>query len=239
MKPIGGGVHWHRGTVNLDLAKWLVMGSVPSAFLGVILLRQLGHGAELEAFVRVALGIALLVVALGLVVRPVLRRLAARKESSAPVVVKRLPTLLVGVFGGLVVGMTSVGSGSIMMILLMMMYPRLKLSQLVGTDLVQAVPLVASAALGHVLFGDLQIGLTLSIIVGSVPGIYVGARLSSRAPDHVIRPILAVVLLASALKLLGIDSLTLGIIVLIAAMIGVLVAVAQARQASRIGVATG
>ena len=237
MKPVGGGVHWRRGTVNLSLAKWLVMGSVPSAFLGVLLLRQIGHGERLEAFVRVALGIALLVVALGLVVRPALRRLRATKESSAPVAVRPLPTLLVGIFGGLVVGMTSVGSGSLMMILLMIMYPRLKLSQLVGTDLVQAVPLVASAALGHLLFGDLHVGLTLSIIVGSLPGIYLGARFSSRAPDHFIRPILAVVLLASSLKLLGLDNLALGVVVLIAATIGVILMVVSAREATRMGVA--
>jgi uncharacterized membrane protein YfcA len=151
--------------------------------------------------------------------------------------VKPVWTLLVGVLGGLVVGMTSVGSGSLMMILLMIMYPRLKLSQLVGTDLVQAVPLVASAALGHLLFGDLHVGLTLSIIVGSLPGIYLGARFSSRAPDHFIRPILAVVLLASSLKLLGLDNLALGVVVLIAATIGVILMVVSAREATRMGVA--
>src|SRR5450432_2028852 len=75
MKPVGGGVHWRRGTVNLDLARWLVMGSVPSAFVGVLLLRHLGHGEQLQAFVKLALGIALLVVALGLIVRPAIRRL--------------------------------------------------------------------------------------------------------------------------------------------------------------------
>jgi uncharacterized membrane protein YfcA len=238
MKPVGGGVHWRRGTVNLELAKWLIMGSVPSAFLGVVLLRQLGHGEQLEALVKAALGVALLVVALGLVVRPALRRRRPSEESSAPIVVKPVSTLLVGIFGGLVVGMTSVGSGSLMMIFLMILYPRLKLSQLVGTDLVQAVPLVASAALGHVLFGDLHIGLTLSILVGSVPGIYFGARLSSRAPDHVIRPILAVVLLASSLKLLGLGNLALGVVVLIAASIGAVVTFMSARDATRLGIAT-
>jgi uncharacterized protein len=239
MKPVGGGVHWRRGTVNLSLAKWLVMGSVPAAFLGVLLLRKIGHGERLEAFVQVALGIALLVVALGLVVRPALRRLRAANESSEPLVVRQLATLFVGVFGGLVVGMTSVGSGSLMMILLMIIYPRLKLSQLVGTDLVQAVPLVASAALGHMLFGDLHIGLTLSIVVGSIPGIYLGARFSSRAPDHLIRPILAVVLLASSLKLLGLGNLALGVVILIAATTGAIVTVVSTRETTREGIGLG
>jgi hypothetical protein len=90
-----------------------------------------------------------------------------------------------------------------MIIMLLMLYPGLRLSSLVGTDLAQAIPLVASAALGHLLFGQFQPGLTLSILVGSIPGVYLGARLSARAPDHLIRPALVTVLTASALKLLG------------------------------------
>jgi uncharacterized protein len=109
----------------------------------------------------------------------------------------------VGVLGGLVVGMTSVGSGSLIIIALMALYPGLRASELVGTDLVQAVPLVASAALGHILFGDFSLDLTVPLLVGSIPGVWVGARLSSSLPGGVVRRALAFVLLASALKLLG------------------------------------
>jgi Sulfite exporter TauE/SafE len=122
--------------------------------------------------------------------------------------------VLIGVVGGLVVGMTSVGSGSLMIVLLLLLYPMLRSSELVGTDLVQAVPLVASAAVGHLLFGDFKLDLTLSLLVGSIPGVYLGARLSSRANDVVIRPALALVLVASGLKLLGVDNLQLGLLVL-------------------------
>lgn len=203
MKPIGGGIHFRRGSVNKELVKWLVLGSIPSAFLGVVLLKTLGHGAEMQGVVKTALGFALLVVASGLVVRPLLVRGRKPGDSSAPLQVKKLPTLLIGVTGGLIVGLTSVGSGSLMIIMLLMLYPRFKLSELVGTDLVQAVPLVASAALGHVLFGDFQFALTASILIGAIPGVFLGAQLSSRAPDHVIRPALIVVLLGSSAKLLG------------------------------------
>jgi uncharacterized membrane protein YfcA len=203
MKPIGGGVHFKRGSVNKELVKWLVMGSVPSAFLGVVLLKQLGGGAGLQGLVKHALGAALLVVAAGLVIRPILSRSRKPGDSMMPLQVKKLPTLLIGVVGGLIVGLTSVGSGSLMIILLLMLYPSFKLSELVGTDLVQAVPLVASAALGHILFGDFKLGLTASILIGAIPGVFIGAQLSSRAPDHVIRPALIIVLLASASKLLG------------------------------------
>jgi len=117
---------------------------------------------------------------------------------------------LIGVLGGLVVGMTSVGSGSIIIILLLVLYPALNARSLVGTDLVQAIPLVASAALGHIIFGDFQLGLTSSILIGSLPGVYLGARVSSRASDRIIRQALVFVLLASGLKLVNLGTVELG-----------------------------
>lgn len=231
MKPIGGGVHWRRGTVHLGLVKWLVLGSVPSAFLGVLLLRRFGSGAALQSNVKFALGVALLVVTVGLIVKPLLAGRKKPGESLLPFVVKPMPTLFIGILGGLVVGLTSVGSGSLMIILLLMLYPRLKLSELVGTDLVQAVPLVASAALGHLFFGDFKLGLTASILIGSIPGVFLGARFSSRAPDHVIRPALVVVLLVSGLKLVGMANKSLAIIAPAAIVLGVVYALRAQRRA--------
>jgi hypothetical protein len=210
MKPIGGAVHWQRRTVQRPLVKWLMIGSIPSAFLGVLLLRKLGSGAVLQTHIKLSLGIALLVVATGLVVRPLLSARRRPGDSMLPFVVKPIPTLLVGILGGIIVGITSVGSGSLIIIMLLMLYPRMKLSELVGTDLVQAVPLVTSAAIGHLLFGNFKLGLTASILIGSVPGVFVGARFSSRAPDYLIRPALIVVLLLSGMKLVGAPNLLLG-----------------------------
>jgi uncharacterized membrane protein YfcA len=99
--------------------------------------------------------------------------------------------------------MTSVGSGSLIIVLLLVAYPTLSAGQLVGTDLVQAVPLVGAAALGHLLFGHVAFGLAGSLMVGAIPGVVIGARISSRAADHVVRPILLVVLIASGAKLLA------------------------------------
>ena len=84
--------------------------------------------------------------------------------------------MLIGVVGGLVVGMTSVGSGSLMIVMLLVLYPMLRSSELVGTDLVQAIPLVASAAVGHLLFGDFKLDLTASLLVGSLPGRLPGSQ---------------------------------------------------------------
>src|SRR5438132_307058 len=109
----------------------------------------------------------------------------------------------VGAGGGLVVGMTSVGSGSLIIVALMLLYPRLTSAELVGTDLVQAIPLVGSAALGHLLFGQVKLDVTGSLLLGGIPGIWLGAHVSSRAPDRIVKPVLFVVLMATGLKLVG------------------------------------
>ena len=148
MKPIGGAVHWQRGTVQEPLVRWLMLGSIPSAFLGVLLLRKFGIGpGAAESGDKWRSASRCSSSSPGLIVKPLL---GARSGSPAtrriPFVVKQLPTLLIGIIGGLIVGVTSVGSGSLIIIMLLMLYPRLRLSELVGTDLVQAVPLVTSAA---------------------------------------------------------------------------------------------
>jgi thiol:disulfide interchange protein len=114
------------------------------------------------------------------------------------------------------VGLTSVGSGSLIIVALMALYPTLKASELVGTDLVQAVPLVASAALGHILFGDFKLALTTSLLVGAIPGVWVGAHLSARAPGGLVRRALAFILLASALKLLRVPDTETAVVLAIA-----------------------
>ncbi|BDZ42752.1 hypothetical protein GCM10025865_20510 [Paraoerskovia sediminicola] len=233
MKPVGSLVHLRRRTVNLDIVKWLCIGSIPTAFSGVLLMRALGDGEELEAMIRTALGIALLITLTGLFVRAYisLRERARLRDDPAsatvapagPILARPLPTILIGAIGGLIVGMTSVGSGSIIIIGLMALYPALKAGQLVGTDLVQAVPLVAAAALGHMFFGDLDLGLTIPLLIGSVPGAWIGAQLSSRVADGVVRRALAVVLLASSLKMLGVDNLTTVVLLVGSVIVGPLV----------------
>jgi len=218
MKPVGSFVHLRRGTVNLTLVKWLCVGSVPAAFMGVFVARWLGKASGVEDVVKYALGVALLLASAGLVAKAYLKLLerARRREAMIAedvqwrerpeVVVQPGLTVLIGAVGGLVVGMTSVGSGSLIIVALLLLYPVLSAGQLVGTDLVQAVPLVASAAVAHILFGDFQMAITTSLLIGSIPGVYLGARLSAYAPGGIVRRVLAVVLLASALKLLNVST---------------------------------
>lgn len=208
MKPIGGAVHLRRGTIHWSLVGWLVLGSVPAAFFGAFLLNQLGDSKHVQTQVKELLGWALLVASTAIVAKAVLtvrarRRMAPGEEPNVqPHSIKPVPTVLVGVAGGVIVGMTSVGSGSLMIVLLMLLYPRLSSKSLVGTDLVQAIPLVASAALGQFVFGHIDFGLAGALILGSIPGVYLGARFSALAPDTIVRPVLVAVLIASALALL-------------------------------------
>jgi uncharacterized membrane protein YfcA len=227
MKPFGGFVHARRGTVNWRLVGWLCAGSVPSAFAGVLLLRLLGPDEAVQQAVSVALGVALLLAAAGLVLKAWMGR---RRQVAGPapaIRVRPVPTVLLGALGGLIVGLTSVGSGSLIIVLLLVLYPKLRANDLVGTDLVQAIPLVLSAAIGHALFGDLKLGIAGAVLIGSVPGVLLGARISSRAPGGVVRAALVIVLLASALKLLTVPTVVVGVVTGAAVLAAVGVAVVR------------
>lgn len=217
MKPVGSGVHIRRRTVRWELVRWLCVGSIPAAASGVFILRAIGDSGDVQSAIKLLLGITLLLAAISMVFKAALQgrrtaRLRAAGIRPAPIKVRRIPTILIGALGGLLVGMTSVGSGSIIIVLLMLLYPGLRGAELVGTDLVQAVPLVASAALMHIFFGEFELGLTTSILIGSIPGVYVGARMSAKAPDGLIRPALVFVLLASGLKLVDVPTEMLGVL---------------------------
>ncbi len=212
MRPIGAAVHLRKRTVNLKLVGWMVLGSVPMAFLGTYLLHLLGNSKSAQKNVELALGVALLVGAAAMVLRYALDRRTgqARTRLVHEVVPRPVPTVLIGMVGGIVVGMTSVGSGSLMIVMLLFLYPLLGANQLVGTDLTQAVPLTLAAALGALAFGHVEFGVTASLIIGSVPAVFIGSLVSSSAPDRYIRPVITFVVAASGLKYVGLGTTALG-----------------------------
>jgi uncharacterized membrane protein YfcA len=224
MKPFGGFVHARRGTVRWPLVGWLCVGSIPSAFAGVLLLRLIGSDAVVQHVIQLALAVALLLAAGGLVVKAYSGRRSTADGAPAQLRARPLPTALLGAAGGLVVGLTSVGSGSLIIVVLLALYPALRANDLVGTDLVQAIPLVAAAALGHALFGDLHLDIAAAVLVGSIPGVLIGARMSSRAPAGFVRSALVVVLLASALKLFGLPNTVVALAVAATVVLGTAVA---------------
>jgi uncharacterized membrane protein YfcA len=212
MRPFGSAVHLRAGTVNLRLVRWMVLGSVPAAFLGAYVLHVMGHAKSAQQNIETVLGAALLIGAAAMVLRFFLDRRGGNGRTAGIMDIRPrpLPTIAIGIVGGLIVGMTSVGSGSLMIVLLLFLYPTIGAKQLVGTDLTQAVPLTLAAALGALIFGHVQIGVTASLIIGSVPAVLIGSFLSSTVPDRYIRPAIAFVIFASGLKYVGVGTTTLG-----------------------------
>ena len=204
MRPAGALVHWRRHTVNRRVAALLCVGSVPSAFLGTFVMDRIGTSAGAELDLRRLLGVALVVGGAAMIARPFLG--TTTPSLSVPLVVRTVPTILTGVVGGFMVGLTSVGAGSLMMAALMLLYPSMSGSELVGTDLAQSVPLAFGATMGALLFGHVGLSVTVAVILGAVPATFAGSLISSRSANRLIRPLITVVVLMSGLKYLGLGS---------------------------------
>jgi uncharacterized membrane protein YfcA len=205
-KTGGAIVHSREGSPNLALAKWLIIGSVPTALAGPHILQGVVDPEDVDDTLKLAIGFALLLAAATYALRLYinLRRVRAGGPQGDPNPrIRPVPTLLVGALGGLLVGITSVGSGSVIMVALLMLYPGLSAVKLVGTDLVQAVPLVLAAAISNIIVnGGLDWGLTIPLVIGSVPGTIIGSKLAPRVPQSFIRRAIVVVLTMSGIALL-------------------------------------
>jgi len=214
-KSVGATVHWRHGKPNLRLAGLLMCASVPTAFAGAFIVQSLDGVANQETFLKKALGVALLFTATTYAVRMYLQlRLVSgdntlREDEPA---LRPVLTLLVGAVGGLLVGVTSVGSGSLIMVALLLLYPTLSAVRLVGTDLVQAVPLVLSAAISHMLVSGVEWAVLIPLILGGSPGTFLGARLANWVSQSVIRRGIVIVLSLTGLKMLGVPPGWVGII---------------------------
>ena len=182
---------------------------------------------------------AVLLIALGAMLAKAYLTMRARKrgvvggQQGTRMPVRVAPTVLLGLIVGLIVGMTSVGSGSLIVTVLMLLYPLLRPSVLVGTDLTQAVPMLVTGAIAHAGLGDIDLAVVASLLIGQIPGVLIGARLSSRYDGHLLRYLLMVVLAATAMKLLGAPSLLAGGIAIIGvAIVGGLILRDRGRAAS-------
>jgi hypothetical protein len=210
MKPAGVAIHWRRKTVNTGVVRYLCYGSVPAAFLGTYVMHLLGQSAVAEHRLEILLGTALIIGSVAIFSRSVF--VEAPSSSDEHVKVRRVPTIIIGVVGGFMVGLTSVGAGSLILVLLVLVYPTLSNKQLVGTDLAQSLPLTFSATLGTLLFSHVELGLTSSIIIGSVPAVIVGSLLSSRSNGYLLRRVITGVVLLSGLKYVGVPTDWLGVV---------------------------
>jgi uncharacterized membrane protein YfcA len=214
-KSVGAAVHWRSGSPNLRLAGLLIVGSVPFAFAGGFIVKSVGDAEARADFLTTAIGWALLLAAGSYALRMYLQLrfvTGGNVLSTEEPHVRALTTILVGAVGGLLVGITSVGSGSLIMVSLLLLYPTLSAVRLVGTDLVQAVPLVLAAAAGHVLTEGVTWAVLIPLIVGGTPGTFFGARLAGWVSQSVIRRGIVIVLFLTGLKMLGVPPQWVGII---------------------------
>ena len=207
-KTGGAIVHAREGSPHLGLAKWLILGSVPMALLGPYLVAWFTDPDEIDDVLKICIGFALLIAASTYALRLYIQLRRMRRGTpgggggNGNPLVRPVPTLLVGALGGLLVGVTSVGSGSVIMIALLMLYPGLSAVKLVGTDLVQAVPLVLAAAISNIALNGLDWGLLIPLVIGSVPGTILGSKLAPRVPQSYIRRGIVIVLTMSGVALL-------------------------------------
>jgi hypothetical protein len=238
MKPVGALVHIRHHTVHWGLVGWLSAGSIPGVLLGTWVFSAVLATSGADETIRSWIG-AVLLIALGAMLAKAYLTMRARKRGVASglqgtkMPVRVLPTVLLGLIVGLIVGMTSVGSGSLIVTVLMLLYPLLRPSVLVGTDLTQAVPMLVAGAVAHAGLGDIDLAVVASLLIGQIPGVLIGARLSSRYDGHLLRYLLMVVLAATALKLLGAPSLLAGgIAIMGVATVGGLILRERKRAAS-------
>ena len=228
MKPLGVAIHWRRRTVNGSLVKYLCFGSVPAAFLGTFAMRLIGHSSSSEHQLQVLLGVALIVGSAAILARTLFIESSHGRGDS--ITVRPFRTVAIGAIGGFMVGLTSVGAGSLILVLLLMLYPRLRNDQLVGTDLAQSVPLTLSATLGTLVFSHVNFSLTTSIIIGSVPAVVVGSLLSSRSNGFWLRRVITGVVLLSGVKYVGGSPGLLAVCALAIALLLGLLAVGQSSK---------
>ncbi|HET9088709.1 MAG TPA: sulfite exporter TauE/SafE family protein, partial [Acidimicrobiales bacterium] len=206
MRPVGAAVHWRRGTIRRDIVGPLSLGALPAAFLGTFVMHLMGTSGTAEVDLTRVLGAALVLGAAAMTARqlhvvPVWRERANRTAL----------TVTVGAVGGFMVGLTSVGAGSLVMVLLVVLYPTLGTSELIGTDLAQSIPLALSASVGTLLFAHVDWNLTLAVVIGGVPAIFVGSLIATRANSPLIRHLMIGLVGLSGLKYLGLSIVLVGL----------------------------
>lgn len=222
-KALGSIVHFRQKSVNIKIALWLACGSIPATIVGVSLVQYLHKhlGQSINDVIVHSIGFTLVLVAILLVAKPIIMRRMERKQleeakqaelsgQSIPAEsvsrwqtrYRPLVTALIGAVVGLLVGLTSVGSGTLIIVALAFLFPRLASKELVGTDISHAVMLHIAATLVYFKAGTIDWRLVGLLLLGSLPGVFIGSKLSKYIPDRVMRPILAVVLALSGWKLI-------------------------------------
>ena len=202
----GSWVHHKRGTVDWQIVKRLALGSLPMALLSLWVLHSLQLDEKhLKSLITGALSVALILTSLALYFKNHIQKLGRKKDGAIfELHAHHLggATVMTGAVLGVLVTISSVGAGALGMVVLLFLYPHHSTVKLVGSDIAHAVPLTLIAGMGHAALGTVDFSLLGSLLLGSLPGIWLGSHVSARIPERVLRPILATMLLLIGLKML-------------------------------------
>jgi uncharacterized protein len=202
-KTVGTAVHGKQKTVDWHIVGGLALGSIPASIATLFAMSRLGAMRSSDPFVLdILLGSVLLLTAFAVFFRPWIIKRAGPHFGGLPEARISHWTVLLGAILGVLVSVTSVGAGALGTTALLILYPKLPVSRVAGSDIAHAVPLTLIAGLGHWFMGSIDFGLMLALLAGSIPGIIVGSLLSSRSSDTVLRPVLAVTLLIVSVRLI-------------------------------------
>jgi hypothetical protein len=215
-KTVGAVQHRKMGNVRAQLAGWMLLGSAPMSLIGVWLANWLqdNYGDGVESTIGRVLGGALLFGCVGLVAKSFVRAKAVDDGDFVFTSRDRVAAVLIGLFGGFVVGLTSVGSGVFFGLTLLVIFP-LRAHKVVGTDIFHAAALLYVAGIGHWVAGNVDMSIVGWLLLGSIPGVLVGGRLSLSIPDNLLRFALATVLGLSGLKLINVPGTSVAIVVVL------------------------
>jgi uncharacterized membrane protein YfcA len=227
-KSVGGWRHLRLRTVNLSLAYWLAIGSVPAAIAGVWVIEWLHHryGNDLDDIVLTLLGVALICVGVIVLARALLLNgNGLRERESFPMTRRyKVAAVTIGASTGFVIGLTSAGSGTLIAVFLIAYY-RMVPRRVVGTDVFHAAVLLTAAAIAHIVAGNVDFGLVGAILIGSIPGVWLGSHLVVRLPSGVLRTALGVVMITAALALFDKAGIDIPLAVTISVVAAMLVAI--------------
>jgi uncharacterized protein len=242
-KTVGGYKHWKQRTVDFTLSSWMALGSVPAAIFGVYVLTLLENwlGGDFEDVVIILLAGALLLTGVATLIRSFLKSMHERERDTIEMERRhKIAAVLLGLSVGFVLGVTSAGSGALIAVGLILLF-RLTPQRVVGTDVFHAAILLWAAVLAHVTAGNVDFGLVGTILLGSVPGVWVGSHWSVRVDPAVLRTTLAVVLIGAGIALsikAGLDIPVAVIVPFPVAVIGLLVVTMLRSRKARTEVGT-
>lgn len=201
-KSSGAVAHHRHGHVDYGITGWLLAGSIPAAVATIVAMHLTGIDKGWAATLTFSLGIALLLTAVTVAYKTAWQRVGLKLERWITPDRKPALTLAAGVLLGVMVSLSSIGAGAIGAALILILNPRLEARRLVGTDIAHAVPLTLVAGIGHAMLGNVDWALLGALLIGSLPGIWLGAQLTRQLPDRLIRALLCVSLVTAGLKVI-------------------------------------